>query len=178
MKYLTLEQVSQRLNKSKKTISKYIKQGKLTPERVRSKQGTLKYKFLESDIEAFSVGVDLGEMNPEQNKETQEGNYQNRKEELRGEEHISQFRELTEVLKDQLNRKDEQIKSLSDKIDTLIERDRETNILLSQLQSKVLMIENPQERKEKEESQEDNRQETEKKTEKHRGFWGFLFKEF
>jgi len=39
MKYLTLEQVSQRLNKSKKTISKYIKQGKLTPKRVRSNQG-------------------------------------------------------------------------------------------------------------------------------------------
>jgi predicted DNA-binding transcriptional regulator AlpA len=174
MKYLTLEQVSQRLNKSKKTISKYIKQGKLTPERVRSKQGTLKYKFLESDIEAFSVGVDLGEMNPEQNQEPQKGNYQNRKEEPIEENDFNQIRELTEVLKEQLNRKDEQIKSLSDKIDTLIERDRETNILLGQLQSKVLMIENPKERTEEEESQEEN---TEKKTEKKRGFWDFLFKE-
>lgn len=174
MKYLTLEQVSQRLNKSKKTISKYIKQGKLTPERIRSKQGTLKYKFLESDIEAFSVGVDLGEMNPEQKQEPQEGNYQTRKEAPREEEHLNQVRELTEVLKDQLNRKDEQIKSLSDKIDTLIERDRETNILLGQLQSKVLMIENPQERPEEEEGKEEK---TEKKTEKKRGFWDFLFKE-
>jgi hypothetical protein len=174
MKYLTLEQVSQRLNKSKKTISKYIKQGKLTPERVRSKQGTLKYKFLESDIEAFSVGVDLGETTPEQNQEPQERSYQTRKEAPRREEPLNQVRELTEVLKEQLNRKDEQIKSLSDKIDTLIERDRETNILLGQLQSKVLMIENPKERTEEEESQEEN---TEKKTEKKRGFWDFLFKE-
>lgn len=174
MKYLTLEQVSQRLNKSTKTISKYIKQGKLTPERVRSKQGTLKYKFLESDIQAFSTGVDLGDMNPEQNQEPQKGNYQTRKEPTRREEDLNQVRELTEVLKDQLNRKDEQIKSLSDKIDTLIERDRETNILLGQLQSKVLMLETPQERKEDEESQEEN---TEKRTEKKKGFWDFLFKE-
>jgi len=113
-------------------------------------------------------------MNPEQNQEPQERNYQTRKEAPRGEEHLNQVRELTEVLKDQLNRKDEQIKSLSDKIDTLIERDRETNILLGQLQSKVLMIENPQERTEEGESQEEN---TEKKTEKKRGFWDFLFKE-
>lgn len=174
MKYLTLEQVSQRLNKSTKTISKYIKQGKLTPERVRSKQGTLKYKFLESDIQAFSAGVDLGDMNPEKNQEPQKGNYQTRKEPTRREEDLNQVRELTEVLKDQLNRKDEQIKSLSDKIDTLIERDRETNILLGQLQSKVLMLETPQERKEEEESQEEN---TEKRTEKKKGFWDFLFKE-
>lgn len=174
MKYLTLEQVSQRLNKSTKTISKYIKQGKLTPERVRSKQGTLKYKFLESDIQAFITGVDLGDMNPEQKQEPQKGNYQTRKEPTKREEDLNQVRELTEVLKDQLNRKDEQIKSLSDKIDTLIERDRETNILLGQLQSKVLMLETPQERKEEEESQEEN---TEKRTEKKKGFWNFLFKE-
>jgi hypothetical protein len=47
------------------------------------------------------------------------------------------------MLRDQLYVKDEQIRSLNDKIDNLIERDRETNILLKGLQDKFLYLEKP-----------------------------------
>jgi len=56
---------------------------------------------------------------------------------------INLLKETTGLLKDQLAKKDEQIKDLGGKIDELIQRDRETNILIGQLQSKVLMLEQP-----------------------------------
>ena len=58
---------------------------------------------------------------------------------------ITLLKETTGLLKEQLTKKDEQIKDLGGKIDQLIERDRETNILIGQLQSKVLMLEKPRE---------------------------------
>ena len=58
---------------------------------------------------------------------------------------IMLLKETTGLLKEQLVKKDEQIKDLGGKIDQLIERDRETNILIGQLQSKVLMLEKPRE---------------------------------
>jgi len=58
---------------------------------------------------------------------------------------ITLLKETTGLLKHQLAKKDEQIKDLGGKIDQLIERDRETNILIGQLQSKVLMLEQPKE---------------------------------
>jgi hypothetical protein len=56
---------------------------------------------------------------------------------------IDLLKETTGMLRDQLQVKDEQIKSLNDKIDNLIERDRETNILLKGLQDKFLYLEKP-----------------------------------
>jgi len=56
---------------------------------------------------------------------------------------ITLLKETTGLLRDQLKVKDEQIKDLGGKIDQLIERDRETNILLKGLQEKVLMLEQP-----------------------------------
>jgi len=48
---------------------------------------------------------------------------------------------LLKSLNRQLRVKDDQIKSLSNKIDELIERQRETNILTGQLQNKVFLLE-------------------------------------
>ena len=56
---------------------------------------------------------------------------------------ITLLKETTGLLRDQLKVKDEQIKDLGGKIDQLIERDRETNILLKGLQEKVLILEQP-----------------------------------
>ena len=56
---------------------------------------------------------------------------------------IDLLKETTGMLRDQLQVKDEQIKSLNDKIDNLIERDRETNILLKGLQDKFLYLDKP-----------------------------------
>ena len=52
-------------------------------------------------------------------------------------------REVIKTLKSQIYIKDKQIDSLGNKIDNLIERDRETNIILKGLQDRVFMLETP-----------------------------------
>ena len=50
-------------------------------------------------------------------------------------------REVIKTLKSQIYIKDKQIDSLGNKIDSLIERDRETNIILKGLQDRVFLLE-------------------------------------
>lgn len=172
---ITLFEACELLNRSKKSISRYIRRGLLHPEKVKSKQGTLEYRFSKADIEAFkekeALDIDeTGQDTPDKAEETQETEQLNTAfienkevlEETRPDtpeqtsqdktretgqdsEIITLLKETTGLLKDQLNKKDEQIKDLGGKIDQLIERDRETNILIGQLQSKVLMLEKPKE---------------------------------
>ncbi len=59
------------------------------------------------------------------------------------EEIVSLLKETTEMLRGQLKAKDDQIKNLDDKIGQLIERNRETNILLKGLQDKIMLLEQP-----------------------------------
>jgi hypothetical protein len=63
---------------------------------------------------------------------------------------VGLLQDTVSLLKDQLTVKDKQIENLSGKIDQLIERDRETNILIKGLQDKVLMLEKPKEPEEEE----------------------------
>jgi hypothetical protein len=56
---------------------------------------------------------------------------------------IKLLKETTEMLRDQLRVKDNQIKDLDEKIGQLIERNRETNILLKGLQDKMVLLEKP-----------------------------------
>lgn len=150
------------------------------PDKVKSQQGTLEYRFTKADIEAFKalevLNADETRQDetgqPEQtgqsgqarqdtlktenikNKEVLEETRQDTPEQTRPDrtretgqdsEVITLLKETTGLLKEQLTKKDEQIKDLGGKIDQLIERDRETNILIGQLQSKVLMLEKPRE---------------------------------
>lgn len=65
---LTLEEVSKRLNKSKKTISRYIKNGLLHPEETLSEKNTLVYKFSEADLELFKSGQGRQDKKPREDK--------------------------------------------------------------------------------------------------------------
>lgn len=165
---LTLFEACELLNRSKKSISRYVRRGLLHPEQIKSQQGTLEYRFSRSDLEAFKgqekpdqtrqdrgdkTGQDRTEETPIKDpivKEIVEQTRQDTPEETRqdrtgetGHEIIKLLKETTGLLKEQLATKDEQIKDLSGKIDQLIERDRETNILLKGLQEKVLVLEKP-----------------------------------
>jgi hypothetical protein len=177
---LTLFEACELLNRSKKSISRYIRRGLLHPQQIKSQQGTLEYRFTKADIEAFKTLEALNAEEtrqdetgqPEQtgqsgqtrqdtlkaenikNKEVLDETRQDKPEETRPDrtretgqdnEVITLLKETAGLLKDQLKVKDEQIKDLGGKIDQLIERDRETNILIGQLQSKVLMLEKPKE---------------------------------
>ena len=173
---LTLFEACEYLNKSKKSISRYIRRGLLHPQRVKSQQGTLEYRFSRADLEAFKLQEtqdktrqETGDKPDETSQSGQteatpikeakikeiiektrpdkaEQTSQDKTREAGQDgEIITLLKETTGLLKDQLNKKDEQIKDLGGKIDQLIERDQETNILIGQLQSKVLMLELPKE---------------------------------
>ena len=56
---ITLFEACELLNRSKKSISRYIRRGLLHPEKVKSQQGTLEYRFTKADIEAFKDEEEL-----------------------------------------------------------------------------------------------------------------------
>ena len=167
---ITLFETCEFLNRSKKSISRYIRRGLLHPERVKSQQGTLEYRFSKADIEAFKAqeALKAEEARQDRTEETdqtghKEGSFNENKAEndqsrrdppeqigherqdKTGQESevITLLKETTGLLKEQLIKKDEQIKDLGGKIDELIQRDRETNIILKGLQDKILMLEQP-----------------------------------
>ena len=171
---LTLFEACELLNRSKKSISRYIRRGLLHPQQIKSQQGTLEYRFSKADLEAFKLQEtqdktrqETGDTPDETSQSGQteatpskEAEIKAIKDETRPDkaeqtskdktqetgqnsEIINLLKETTGLLKDQLAKKDGQITDLGRKIDQLIERERETNILIGQLQSKVLMLEQP-----------------------------------
>lgn len=171
---LTLFEACELLNRSKKSISRYIRRGLLHPQQIKSQQGTLEYRFSKADLEAFklqetqdktrqetgdtpdetsqsgqteatpSKEAEIKAIKDETRPDKAEQTSQDKTQETgQNSEIINLLKETTGLLKEQLAKKDEQIKDLGRKIDQLIERDRETNILIGQLQSKVLMLEQP-----------------------------------
>ena len=130
---LTLKEVCQVLGKSKRTVSRYIKKGLIKPEIIKSQKGSLEYRFVQADLESLKI--------PGTDKIRQDIRGDTRQAIRQDSEVITLLKETTQVLKDQLIIKDKQIKSLSGKIDQLIERSRETNVLLRGLTNKVLMLE-------------------------------------
>jgi len=171
---LTLFEACEYLNRSKKSVGRYIRQGKLHPQKIKSQQGTLEYRFSKADLEAFKA-QETQDQTRQKTQDTPDQTSQSGRQETTEEkatktkeikeetrpdeadktsqdkaektgqdgEIINLLKETTGLLKEQLGKKDEQIKDLGGKIDQLIERDRETNILIGQLQSKVLMLEQP-----------------------------------
>jgi len=173
---LTLFETCELLNRSKKSISRYIRRGLLHPQQIKSQQGTLEYRFSRADLEAFKLQetqdktrqetgdtpdetsqsgqaeetpikeAKIKEITDETRPDKAEQTSQDKPHETgQNSEIINLLKETTGLLKEQLVKKDEQIKDLGGKIDQLIERDRETNILIGQLQSKVLMLGQPKE---------------------------------
>lgn len=186
---ITLFEACEILNKSKKTLSRYIRRGRITPLKVKSQQGTLEYRFKKDDLDAFraelarvdredtqdradrtdgteetrKTGQDttpfsnaqphnidtLTEETPTRGDKTghgrqDRGDRPDRTEETgQDTEVIALLRETTELLKGQLTVKDKQIETISEQMHQLIERDRETNILLKGLQDRIMLLEPP-----------------------------------
>ena len=136
---LTFTEVCELLKKSKRTVSRYIKKGLITPERIKSQRGTLEYRFKQTDLKNLKPGID----------KTRTGKTR---------QVIRQDSEIINLLKDQLNIKDKQIKSLGSKIDQLIERSRESNILINGLTNRVLMLEDKKREDRPDKTEQDIRQ--------------------
>jgi len=105
---VTLNEVSRLIGKSKRTITRYIKAGKLKPKKIKSKKGAVEYRFSKSDVE--SLRLDISGQVTAQN-------------------------DIISVFIKQLEVKDKQIGELLD-------RQRETNILIGRLQEQVLQLDN------------------------------------
>ena len=121
---LTLNEVCQELGKSKRTITRYIKKGSLNPEKVKTENGILEYRFKKSEIENIK--------NPD--TITGQTTGQNQKVEQNNNDTLSLLKDNMKLLEKQLKAKDRQIKQLLD-------RQRETNVLMGQLQNRVLLLE-------------------------------------
>ena len=50
---ITLFEACEILNKSKKTLSRYIRRGRLNPLKVKSQQGTPEYRFTKADLDTL-----------------------------------------------------------------------------------------------------------------------------
>lgn len=174
---ITFFEACEILNRSRKTISRYIRRGLLTPLEIKSKQGTTEYRFNREQLEALRERLaqkqarqdisdetgQMGQMRQDtlnnsmllQNKEIQKqmGQMRQDRTDETGQARqdtfnpenpvIALLKETTELLKQQLSIKDSQINTLNEQVHKLIERDRETNILLKNLQDKLLMLEAP-----------------------------------
>ncbi|MFA7365475.1 MAG: helix-turn-helix domain-containing protein [Patescibacteria group bacterium] len=121
-KDIDLIKVCNILGKSKRTVSRYIKRGLLKPEKIRGQKG-IEYRFNLAEVESL------------QNTEaTGQKTRQNQKVDIKENNTLSLLKDNMKILEKQLKSKDQQIKQLLD-------RQRETNYLIGQLQNKVLLLE-------------------------------------
>jgi DNA-binding transcriptional MerR regulator len=121
---LTLKEVCQELEKSKRTITRYIKKGILNPEKAKSENGVLEYRFDLLEIEKIKNN----------NQAIGQTTRQNTKNYTKKDDSLSLLTDTVKLLEKQLKAKDRQINKM-------LERQRETNILIGQLQKKVLLLE-------------------------------------
>ena len=110
------------LGKSKRTVSRYIKKGLLRPEKVRGQKG-IEYRFNRTEVESLKNPDTIGQTTRQKTKN-----------ESKKDDTLSLLKDNMKLLEKQLKSKDRQIKQLLD-------RQRETNYLMGQLQNKVLLLE-------------------------------------
>jgi len=178
---ITLFEACEILNKSKKTLSRYIRRGKLSPIQIKSQQGTPEYRFTKADLDTLRAElarVDTPDRTDQTERTDETGHAGQTRQDIpplekailstkqgetgqrgqgrqdktgqdrtreTGHENgvITLLKETTELLKGQLAIKDGQIGTLNDQVHKLIERDRETNILLKGLQDRLVLLDLP-----------------------------------
>jgi len=121
-KDLTFTEVSELLKKSKRTVSRYISNGLLNPDRIKTEKGNLEYRFSQSEVESLKK------------RGRGQGTGQNIKIDRNIDDTLALLKDTIKLLQKQLKAKDNQINKM-------LERQRETNILTGQLQNKVFLLE-------------------------------------
>ncbi len=120
-KIVSFTEASKILGKSERTLSRYIKKKLIIPEKIKSQKG-IKYSFNLAELESLKKPDTTGQMT-RQNIKVDKNN-----------DTLSLLKDTMKLLQKQLKAKDTQIKQL-------LERQREANILMGQLQNKVLLLE-------------------------------------
>ena len=120
-KIVSFTEASKILGKSERTLSRYIKKKLLNPDKIKTEKGT-KYLFNRSEVENLKKPDTTGQM-------TGQNIFDNKNNDT-----LSLLKDTINLLQKQLKAKDKQIANFQD-------RQREANILMGQLQNKVLMLE-------------------------------------
>ncbi len=119
---LNFNEVCERLGKSRRTVSRYISNGLLNPDRIKTEKGNLEYRFSQSEVESLKK------------RGRGQGTGQNIKIDRNIDDTLALLKDTIKLLQKQLKAKDNQINKM-------LERQRETNILTGQLQNKVFLLE-------------------------------------
>ncbi len=139
---LTTQETTQKHNLSSQMISQMISQERQNDNPL----SPFIYKMNEDLIRrVFNLTTQPPTQMATQDKPDDYSN--NKKEDTQMSSQKPAFNEVVTLLKEQVKTKDEQIKDLGGKIDQLIERSRETNILMKGLQERVFQLEAPRETK-------------------------------
>lgn len=125
---LSTSEVCGILGKSEKTVQRYIKRGLLHPESVRSERGTPEYRFTREEVETLR-GKAPETLTPPPRRERETGR-----------DFHPLLQETVRTLTEQLKTKDNQIGSLNERLKEMIERDRERNVLMRDLQEKITLL--------------------------------------
>ena len=118
---ISSKEVCELLGISKRSLSRYVKKKLLNPDKVKTEKG-IEHCFNLAEVENLKKPDTIGQMT-RQNKI-----------EKKDDDTLSLLKDTLKLLQKQLKAKDDQIKNM-------LERQRETNILMGQLQNKVLMLE-------------------------------------
>jgi DNA-binding transcriptional MerR regulator len=154
---LTFNEVCKILNRSRRTVSRYINEGLIKPKIIGSQKGTSKYLFDPKEVENINISGKVDRKGKTGHKTRQDMAYHDT--------------EVITLLKDQLKIKDKQITNLQGKIDKLIERQRETNYLIKGLSDKILMIESKTKSQEREDKTGHQKNGTSSKIKQFFGRW-------
>ena len=129
MQLLTTAEVCEVLKKSSKTVQRYVKKGLLNPKTVKTEWGTVEYRFDRSEVD-----------NLKDRETTIVHDVRSDRGQERQQETLPVLIDQLKMKDNQMAKKDEQIKELSDRIKELIERDRERNVLMKDMQDKLVLM--------------------------------------
>lgn len=136
---LTLIEACEFLGRSERSISRYIQQQLLHPQEIKSAQGTLKWLFSKADLQLFKTKEKPRQEQTSHDKKGHDKNVDETsllnppledKTSTDTPDKPSQDETIVPFLLDQIKVKDEQIKILGGQMTEMIERNRETNILM------------------------------------------------
>lgn len=138
---ITFFEACEALNRSKKSLGRYIRRGLLHPKEIKGAHG-LEYRFDRADLDEFKKIYNIG---MEEIKEAPERMVllepvtEEPAQPVPAE--TGQDAAMVPFLMDQIKVKDDQIKTMSGQMTEMIERQHETNILLHRANDRVLELE-------------------------------------
>jgi hypothetical protein len=162
---ITMLEACEMISRCPKTLSRYVHKGRITPQRIKSQNGTLEYRFRRDDVESLRLYLreeqrytiettdseekknGLKDKNLDDFSYTQEqtGKMKGGQGEQKQSGRTRQNFEIESLLKKNIQFLKEQLATKDNQISMLLERDREKNMLLKGLQDKVMLLDPPKE---------------------------------